>query len=101
MLFEILVKFLDEHKFAGWPHTHSEDDLILVQAEDLALLDQVQGLSVDELALELGQVLLVSHQQLPECLSVSEFGKLCSGRSFHKRLDWMFKIIAIIQQTKF
>jgi len=62
MLLEIFVQLLYKNQLTRRPNTYAEDNLLLVEAEDLVLLDQVQCVSVDELTRELGQILLVADQ---------------------------------------
>jgi len=62
MLLEIFVQLLYKNQLTRRPNTYTKDDLFLVKAEDLVLLDQVQCVSVDELARELGQILLMADQ---------------------------------------
>jgi len=62
MLLEIFVQLLYKNQLTRRPYTYTKDDLFLVEAEDLVLLDQVQCVSVDELTRELRQKLLVADQ---------------------------------------
>ena len=62
MLLEIFVQLLYKNQLTRRPYTYTKDDLFLVEAEDLVLLDQVQCVSVDELTRELRQILLVADQ---------------------------------------
>ena len=66
------MQLLDEHKLARGLDADSEDYLVLGQAEDLAVLDLAKSLSIDELAGELGQILVVPHHQFPERLHILE-----------------------------
>ena len=64
-LLEILEQFLHQNEFIGRRGTDAEDDLSLVQAEDLAVLDQLQLLLRNVLARLLRQVLPVPGLQFP------------------------------------